>query len=196
MTCSNGKTNTIENLRFSYFCVHFPCVETSPTGQGWHTTREAPQPFVQTPAPEEVPFSVSKTRISKEAKCCFPHLSTIKSAQVRQGVRSSTIQDARASVELSFCIHLSCWQPAAELVLPAQHKHGCVPKSLFWQNKTYLYRTLQRQEVFHGASKPNALTLPPPLVTGLVLWLLLWTCTTKHLCCARVPVVQDGKLLR
>lgn len=30
----------------------------------------------------------------------------------------------------------------------------------------------------------------------VVLWLLLWTCTTKCLCCAGIPVVQNGKLLR
>ena len=164
MTCSSGKTNTTENIRFSYFCAHFLCGEMSPTGRGWSIAREASQPFLHTPVPETVPFLVPRTHISKEVKCCFPHLSTYKTAQVRQGVRSSTITERhRVNVQLSSCIHLSCWQPAAEPVLPVQHKHEHVPTPPCWTKETWPYEALQGQEVFRGASKPNALTLPPLL---------------------------------
>lgn len=169
----------------------------SPTGQGWHTNREVCQPFVQTSAPEEFPFLVPKTHVSKEAKCCFPHPSTFKRAQVRQGVRKSPIQSATEPV-------LS-WVPACTAAA------DILQQSWSYQHSTSMgvcqtpcFETKQDLSV-QSSTGPRGIpwyqqTKCPHImsssVIGLVLWLLLWTCTTKCLCCAGIPVVQNGKLLR
>lgn len=149
---------TPEDIRFRYFCTHFPCVEMSPSAWGWSAARETSQPFLQPPVPEAVPFLVPKTQMSKEVKCCFPHLSTYARAWARKGVRSSTVTECQRA-QLSSSIHLWCWQPAAEPVLPEQHNHGHVPTAPFGAQETRPQEALEGQEVVHGASKPNALTL-------------------------------------
>lgn len=148
------------DIRFSYFHTHFPCVEMSPSAWSWSAARETSHPFLQTPVPEAVPFLVPKTQMSKEVECCFPHLSTYTRAQVRQGVRSSTVTE-RQRGQLSSSIHLSCCQPATELVLPVQHKHRHVPTAPFGTQETWPHEALRGQEAGHGASKPNDLTLLP-----------------------------------
>lgn len=165
----------------------------SPAGQGWHTSRKAPQPFVQSPAPEELPFLVPKTHISEEVKCCFPHLSTFKRAQVRQGVRSSTIQNATEPV-LSWAPAYSAPAKSLQQSWSYQHSTGMgVCQNLHFDKTSPICTELFRDR---RSSMVPANQMPSTSVLGLVLWLLLWACTTECLCCAGIPVVQDAKLSR
>lgn len=90
----------------------------------------------------------------------LPHLNTYTRAQVRQGVRSSTVTECQRA-QLSSSIHLSCCQPAAEPVLPVQHEHRHVPTAPFGTQETWPHEALRGQEAGHGASKLNDLTLLP-----------------------------------
>lgn len=187
MTCSNGRANTISGSATSVptFRV-WKCHQLGKVGK---QAEQHLSPLYKLLLLRNCPSKPQNTYL-QGGKMLLSSLSTFQRAQVRQGVRSSTIQNATEPALSWAPAHTAPAEPAAELVLPALHKHGCVPKPLFWQNKTYLYWALQSQEAFCGSSKPNALHF------CLRLWLLLWTCTTKCLCSAGIPVAQDGKLLR
>lgn len=85
---------TPEDIKFSYFHTHFPCVEMSPNAWSWSAARETSHPFLQTPVPEAVPFLVPKTQMSKEVECCFPTLTPTQGP--RWGRVSEVVQSQNA----------------------------------------------------------------------------------------------------
>lgn len=111
---------------------------------------------------------------------------TYKRAQVRQGVRSSTVAECRRiNFQLSSCIHLSCWQPAAEPVLCATQAWACAKLPHFEQETwAYTSRGVRGLPWCQKAKYPHITSI---LNVCLAHWSLLWTYTTKCLCSGGIP---------